>query len=37
MVIETFKTYGGKRIYDWNKSVFMVFAAISLTLAFVII
>jgi len=37
IVIETFKTYGGQRVYNWNKSIFMVLTAISLTLAFVVI
>jgi len=34
---EPFKSYGGQRIYDWNKAVFAVFVAISAALVFLIL
>jgi len=36
IIFEPFKTYGGQRIYDWNKAVFFVFAALSVAFVFVI-
>ena len=35
--LEPFKTYGGQRVYDWNKGVFIVFAAVSVVLVFVVL
>ena len=32
ILFEPFKSYGGQRVYDWNKAVFGLFAAVSVVL-----